>query len=82
MAGAEFTRKLGMGDCARMWIRIDAVASDLDFVVLTLAVHLRVDAVASSACEDLECLLKSLALYLGQVGARRQAETFNDPGCN
>jgi hypothetical protein len=33
-----------VGDCACIRIRIDAVACDLDFVVLALAIHLRVDA--------------------------------------
>ena len=37
------------GDRAFIWLRINAVACDLDFVVLALAIHLRVDAKASSA---------------------------------
>jgi hypothetical protein len=67
---AEFTRKLGMDDCARIRIRIDAVACDLDFLVPALPVHLRIDAKAGCASEDLKCLLKSLAFYVGPVGAR------------
>jgi len=38
-----------MSDFARVWLWIDAVACDLHLIVLALAIHLRVDAVASCA---------------------------------
>ena len=67
-----------MGHFARIWFRIDAATCDLNFVVLALAIHLRVDAKASCACEDLQCFHKPLGLCVGLVSAGRQPETFLD----
>jgi len=58
-----------VGDSARECFGVDPVACDLNFVVLALAVHLRVDAVASRACEDLERFLKSLRFKIREVVA-------------
>ena len=68
-----------MGNFARVWIRIGAVARDFDFLVLTLAIHLlRVDARASCACEDLECF-SQVASVLFRTGRRETTdESFLD----
>src|SRR5438309_6646306 len=75
---AKFTRELGVDDFAFIRIRIDAVACDLDFVVVALAIHLRVDAKASCARENLQGFFKPLVFVVGKIAKMRQPETFLD----
>ena len=54
------------------------MACDLDFVVLALAIHLRVDAKASCARENLQGFFKPLVFVVGKIAKMRQPETFLD----